>query len=178
MIWEQVQKLEKILDIMLRFITPPEIHQQPADLNRIVLGTIERLKTLCRNGSFSMSADLDPELGLIPLDETLFSSALINLMENACQRMGEKGEMMLTTHQSGDLAVLTLTYGIYRIPDDDLEHYFYPFAVDYFPLKNGMVSDVVDVSISKVIIHKHGGQIQVSRTDDQHIRITLSLPLH
>jgi PAS domain S-box-containing protein len=178
MIWEQVQKLEKILDIMLRFIAPPEIHQQPVDLNQIVLGTIEKLKNICRDATFSVTTELDPGLGLIPLDPALFSSALVNLLENACQRMGEKGKMVLSTHKSGDLAVLTLTYGICRIPDDDLEHYFYPFAIDYFPVKNGLIPEVVDVSISKVIIHKHGGQIQVSRADDQHVRITLSLPLH
>jgi signal transduction histidine kinase len=50
--------------------------------------------------------------------------------------------------------------------------------VDYSSVKNGQADlDLLDVSIPKVVIHKHGGVIHVVREEGNRIRLTVSLPL-
>ena len=177
MILEQVQKLEKILNMMLSFITPQVVRLQPGNLNQVVIQAIEGLRKKFQEIGFSVKSNLDQGLGLIPLDEKLLEKVLTSLMENAWQRMGQKGEMELTTHKNGGVAVVTLTFQVPYIFTDDIEHYFYPFTVDYLSVKNAPVSDLVDVSSPKVAIQKHGGKINVTQEDDHHIKITISLPL-
>ena len=135
MILEQVQKLEKILNMMLTFITPQVVRLQPGNLNQVIIQAIEGLRKKYQDLGFSVKSNLDQGLGLIPLDEKLLEKVLTSLMENAWQRMGQKGEMELTTHKDGGVAVVTLTYPVPYIFTDDIEHYFYPFTVDYLVCK-------------------------------------------
>lgn len=178
MILEQVQKLEKILTMMLTYIAPQAVALQPGNLNQLVIQAIEGLRMKLQDSGFSVKLNLDPSLGLISMDENLLEKALANLMENAWNRMGETGELELTTHKNGGVAIVTLDYQVPYIAADDIDHYFYPFIVDYSTVTSGPVSDLVDVSISKVVIHRHGGKINVIKEDDHRIKITISLPFH
>jgi PAS domain S-box-containing protein len=178
LILEQVQKLEKILNMMLAFIEPQAVRLEQGDLNRVVTSAVEGLKNKFPENGFSVNYRLDPSLGPIPLDAALLEKALKQLLENAWHRMGQKGELELVTQKNGGVAHLTLAYSVPFISDDDIEHYFYPFTVDYSSVKNGQADlDLLDVSIPKVVIHKHGGVIHVVREEGTRIRLTVSLPL-
>ena len=90
MILEQVQKLEKILNMMLAFISPRAINLQPVLVNRLILQGIKEMQRKFQATGFSVNVRVDPDLGLIPLDENLFERALMDLMENAWDRMGQE----------------------------------------------------------------------------------------
>jgi PAS domain S-box-containing protein len=177
LILEQVQKLEKILDTMLRYITPREVCLKPDNLNRIVQEAVDRLEKKYKEAGFFVRAELDESLGLLPLDEEMLDEALVNLLENAWQRMNQKGELNVTTQKIGSQAIITILYRLPHIFADDIEHYFYPFIMDTSSAKESTIFDAADVSIPKVIIFKHGGKINVNREEDQQIKITISLPL-
>ncbi len=178
LILEQVQKLEKILNMMLAFIEPQAVRLQPGDLNQVVIQAVEGLRTKFRGNGFSVKSQLDPNLDLIPLDAALLEKALMQLLENAWHRMGQKGELELVTQKNGGVAHVTLTYQVPYITDDDIEHYFYPFTVDYSSVKNGQTDlEQLDVSIPKVVIHKHGGVVHVVKEEGNRIKLTISLPL-
>lgn len=177
MILEQVQKLEKILNMMLAFISPQAINLQPVLVNRLIMQGIKEMQRKFQGTGFSVNVRIDPDLGLIPLDEALFERALLDLLENAWDRMGRKGEMDLMTHKNGETATITLTYQVPFISQGDIEDYFYPFTVDYSSVKKDSDSDQPDVSIAKVIIHKHGGTINVTPEDAHQIKISIALPL-
>jgi PAS domain S-box-containing protein len=178
LILEQVQKLEKILNTMLGFIEPQAIRLEPGDLNQIVTNAVEGLRNKFQGNGFQVKAQLDRDMGSIPLDAVLFEKAMSHLLENAWHRMGQKGELELITHRNGGVANVTLTFQVPFISDDDIEHYFFPFTVDYSSVKNGQADlDLLDVSIPKVVIHKHGGVIHVTKEEDNRIKLTISLPL-
>jgi nitrogen-specific signal transduction histidine kinase len=178
LILEQVQKLEKILNMMLAFIEPQAVRLAPGDLNQVVARAVEGLRTKFQGNGFSVKTRLDPTLGPIPLDASLLEKALQHLLENAWHRMGQKGDLELVTQKNGGVASVTLTYPVPFISEDDIEHYFYPFTVDYSPVKNGQADlEQLDVSIPKVVIHKHGGMIHVTKENGQRIKLTIALPL-
>jgi PAS domain S-box-containing protein len=177
MILEQVQKLEKILNMMLAFISPQAISLKPVHLNNLILKMTEELQKKFQPSPFLVNIKLDPDLKLIPLDENLFEKALMNLMENAWDRMGRKGEMELVTLENAETATVILTYQVPNISMDDIDQYFYPFTVDYSSREEHYDSSPPDVSISKVIIHKHGGMITVTQKADRRLKLTISLPL-
>ncbi|TSA09217.1 MAG: PAS domain S-box protein [Deltaproteobacteria bacterium] len=173
----QVEKLEKILKMMLAYIEPHLARLHHRDLNRVVTKAIESIEAELQDTDFSVKPYLDERLHEIKLDRDLFEKVLISLMKNAFYRMGQKGEINVATGKNGGYATVTLAYRVPFISDDDIEHFFYPFAVAYPFAGGGPDRDIMDVPICKVVIHKHGGVINVSKEDDNLVKINISLPL-
>ena len=73
--------------------------------------------------------------------------------------------------------VVNYTYQVPNISMDDIDHYFYPFTVDYSSVKTSFDPDPPDVSLAKVIIHKHGGTINVTQEEAHRIKLIITLPL-
>ena len=176
LIVDQVQKLEKILQMMLAYIEPPSIRLQPDDLNLAVTRAIAVFRTTIPDNGFSVKTTLDQNLGPIELDLELFEKALTHLLENAWHQMGKNGDLEVGTNKNGARVTLTLGYPAPNLADEDLEHFFYPFALNGPPGKGDSVPDRGDVSLVKIVILQHGGVINVSKENDQRIKITISLP--
>jgi nitrogen-specific signal transduction histidine kinase len=85
--------------------------------------------------------------------------------------------MNVTTRKIGEHAAITLSYRVPFISDDDIKDFFYPFAVAYPFAKGTTNGDIMDVPIAKVVIHNHGGIINVGKEDDNLVWIDISLPL-
>jgi PAS domain S-box-containing protein len=177
LIIEQVEKLERILLMMLAYIGPQSVQLQPADLNSVVLKAVETVRLEYYNQDFSIKTTFDERIPQLQLDPTKFKTVLINLMENAYHRMGQKGDMHVKTRKIGEHAAITLSFRVPFISDDDIKDFFYPFAVAYPFAKGATNGDIMDVPIAKVVIHNHGGIINVGKEDKNLVWIDISLPL-
>ena len=176
LIVEEVGRLEKILHMMTTYIAPKHIHLTSSDLNAVVTAAVRAIRTKFPDSDFSVKTNLDSDLPKTPLDSNMFQKVLVNLMENAFYRMKEKGEIEIKTSQNGDYVIIEMMYNVPYISDDDIEHFFYPFVVDY-PFPDDMKDkDMIDTPISKVVIHKHGGIITVKKAGENLLTITISLP--
>jgi len=176
LIVEEVERLEKILKMMTAYIEPNSVQLRSCDINRIVSRAIETVRSEFPDGSFTVELYDDPGLREVKLDADLFENVLTNLMENAFFRMKEKGKVRITTDSNGEYARVTLAYEVPHISDDDIEHFFYPFVVDYPFAKGKPDKAIMDVPMCRVIVHKHGGIIHVSKEGEGVVRITISLP--
>ncbi|MCJ7601010.1 MAG: PAS domain-containing protein [Desulfobulbaceae bacterium] len=177
LIIEQVEKLERILLMMLAYIGPQSVLLQPAELNTVVLKAVDTVRSEYPDKDFSVKASFDERIPQLQLDPSKLKTVLINLMENAYHRMGQKGDMNVTTRKIGEHAAITLSYRVPFISDDDIKDFFYPFAVAYPFAKGATNGDIMDVPIAKVVIHNHGGIINVGKEDDNVVWIDISLPL-
>lgn len=177
LIVDQVQKLEKILQMMLSYIEPPSIRLLPEDLNLAIIRAIADLRTKIPHNGFSVKTTLDQSLGPIKLDLELFIQTLTHLLEHAWRQMGEEGALEVSTKKKGVQGTVTLGYQVPHLADEDLEHFFYPFALNAPPEKGDPVPRRGDVSLVKIVIHQHGGVINVSKEDAQRVKITISFPL-
>jgi PAS domain S-box-containing protein len=177
LIVEEVEKLERLLRMMTAYIEPRSIQLSPCNLNEIVSKATERTNAEFRDEEFSMTCHLDSSLQKVNLDCNLFEKVLVHLVENAFYRMNQKGKVEVTTRKDDGYATVTIAYEVPFISDEDLEHFFYPFIIDYpFP-KAKPDSDIMDVPICRVVIHKHGGIVNVSKEGHNLVKITISLPL-
>jgi PAS domain S-box-containing protein len=176
LIVEEVERLEKILKMMTAYIEPKSIRLRSCDLNTVVNNAVETIRSKFPDEAFAVKLRLGHSLGKIKLDCDLFEKVLTNLMENAFFRMKEKGEIQVATHKNGEYAKVTLAYKVPYMADDDIDHFFYPFVVDYPFAKDKPDTDIIDVPMCKVIIHKHGGIINVSKENNNVVTITISLP--
>jgi K+-sensing histidine kinase KdpD len=177
LIIDQVQKLEKILQMMLTYIEPPSIRLHLGDLNQVVTRAIDGLRTKLQPSGFSVKTTLDQSLDPIKLDLDLLAQTLAHLMEHAWRQMGKNGDLEVGTNKNGAQATVTLGYHAPDLAEDDLDQFFYPFALDVPSDKGVPLPGLGDVSLAKVVIHQHGGVINVTKENAQRIKITISLPL-
>jgi len=177
LIVQEVKKLEDILKMMTAYIEPRSIQLQLFDLNEVVTRAVKKINADCQDRDFCVTPHLHGSIPQIKLDCELFEKVLINLMKNAFYRMKKQGNMEVATGKGDEYATVTLAYRVGFISDDDIEDFFYPFVVDY-PFPKGVPDeDIMDVPICRVLIHKHGGLVNVTKENGNLIKITISLPL-
>jgi PAS domain S-box-containing protein len=177
LIVSEVERLERILKMMTAYVEPKAIHLSPCNLHAMVRKAVQTVTSKYTAEGFSVKL---MEVSSIPetkLDCDLMEKVLVNLMENAYFRMKERGDIEIALDKRDEYAKVSLAYKVPYISDDDIEHFFYPFIAEY-PFPEGK-SDaaIIDVPMARVIIHKHGGIIEVKKDDSHLVNITISLPL-
>jgi nitrogen-specific signal transduction histidine kinase len=84
--------------------------------------------------------------------------------------MPERSRLKVATARNGE-AVVRLSYPGLHLADDDMEHFFYPFVAEELGEAD------LELPMTKVVIHKHGGIINITREDDGKIMITITFAL-
>lgn len=177
LIFQEVRKVEKILNAMLAFIAPQEVVLKPCPLNPLVARATEEIRKNFPGPDIALSLTLDPELGEVLLDEDLFEQALITLLKNAQERMDRPGILEVSTRKNRGKAILQIRFPISRLTQEDLDHYFFPFLQDR-PTHGGKgLADLPDVSLSRMIIFQHGGNIQIGQEEGNRLHLIIHLPL-
>src|SRR5690606_6727883 len=110
-----------------------------------------------------------PNAGVIEIDTGQIEQVLINLIRNALQSMKESSRKELTIfaveeEQTTRISVTDTGIGI---PQDVMDKIFIPF---FTTRKDG---SGIGLTLSKQVMHRHGGQILVSSTPGKGTSFTL-----
>jgi len=115
------------------------------------------------------------ELGLQPklrLDRDQFRSVITNLLLNACDALGQRGEIRIETSQSDSWAILSVVdNGCGMSPAFIKASLFRPFQTTK---KKGLG---IGMFQSKMIVEAHRGKIQVDSEPGAGTTIRVMLPL-
>ena len=109
--------------------------------------------------------------GKVNIDKKAFYQACLQIAKNACDAMGENGNIYITAKQSGDLIDITFRDTGPGIPDDIKHQIFLPFKS--FNKKDGTG---LGLTIAQRIIRDHGGELTVESNPEQGATFIISLP--
>jgi PAS domain S-box-containing protein len=173
----EVERLERILKMMTAYVEPKAIHLSRCNLHAMVRKAVHTVTSEYEVEGFSVKIREVSSIPEMKLDCDLLEKVLVNLMENAYFRMKERGEIDIALDTRDEYARVSITYKVPYISDDDIEHFFYPFIAEY-PFPHGKSNAaIIDVPMARVIIHKHGGIIDVKKDNSHYVKIMISLPL-
>jgi PAS domain S-box-containing protein len=173
----EVERLERILKMMTAYVEPKAIHLNPCNLHAMVRKAVQTVTSEYKVEGFSAKIREVSSIPEMKLDCDLLEKVLVNLMENAYFRMKERGEIDIALDTRDEYARVSIAYKVPYISDDDIEHFFYPFIAEY-PFPHSKSDDaIIDVPMAPVIIHKHGGIIDVKKDNSHYVKIMISLPL-
>jgi two-component system nitrogen regulation sensor histidine kinase GlnL len=173
----EADRLQKLLDRLLGPRTVPKT--RPVNIHEITERLCKLVKAESPEG-VSLVCDYDPSIPEFDADPDLLIQALLNVVRNAAQAVGEQGTITLRTRSERQVTLggqhhrLALRLDIMDdgpgIPPDMLDKMFYP-----------MVSGRTDgtglgLSIAQNLIHQHGGLIQCTSRPGQTVMSTW-LPL-
>ena len=108
----------------------------------------------------------------VKLDKKAFYQACHQIAKNACDAMGESGNIYITAKQSGDLVNIEFRDTGPGIPDEIKSEIFKPFKS--FKKENGTG---LGLAIAQKIIRDHGGELTVESNPGQGATFIISLPV-
>jgi nitrogen fixation/metabolism regulation signal transduction histidine kinase len=170
-ILKQVRTLRGIVTEFSAFARPPAAVLEPQDPARLVEGVLEPYRMVLPPGvtlSVRTEGPLPPVLG----DRRLLERALVNLLENALQAVGESGsvEVGLRPADAGGRVELSVQDSGPGIDPELADRIFEPF----FSTKTG--GSGLGLPLVRKIAEDHGGGVFLSHPPEGGTRATLWLP--
>jgi two-component system, NtrC family, sensor kinase len=140
-------------------------------LNDVILKTLPMLKTAMR---FHRSEiELTDDANIVRVNPYMFQQVIFNLVNNACQAMENPGTVTIETKREKKEVCLYVRDTGPGIPESDMERIFEPF----FTTKAEGEGTGLGLSMSRSIIEKFGGTIQVTETGSHGTEFKVSLPV-
>ena len=167
---QEVDALKQLVDEFSRFARMPALTLRPTDLGRL----LESVVGLYRESypALSIKASFSPDLPPLEVDPDQIKRAVLNLVDNAVEAVGQTGEVTVQTvwlPQASRARIIVTDDGP-GIAVDDKEKLFVP----YFSTKaTGMG---LGLPIVHQIVTDHGGTIWVEDNPPRGSRFVIELP--
>lgn len=168
---EGANRARTLVDELRRFSIANSPEVGPVDLKGILNSTVRLVESSYRQKvEFRLDIDkLPPVMGITGQ----LQQVLMNLLINACQAIKEQGEIFIRSRSEDGCAVIEVRDTGVGIPPDVLPRIFEP----YFSTKSPTDGTGLGLPISRRIVEKHGGTLEVTSTASEGTTFTIVLPI-
>tara|TARA_R110002096_G_scaffold34448_11_gene98388 strand:+ start:1010 stop:2821 length:1812 start_codon:yes stop_codon:yes gene_type:complete len=156
---EQVVRLECMLTDLLSLGSPLTMNVHPVAVKDTVVAAMSAVADEARNRRCRLRFQDNAPGAIAPLDPERIRQALVNLVQNALEAIGEGGEVVIRASFQGEPAsrlTLEILDDGRGIPEDNLERLFQPF----FTTRTEGTG--LGLAIARKIIDYHGGSVSAS----------------
>lgn len=161
---------EQIIKNLLEFSSFKAPAGKSVSVRELILKTLPFLKTAMRYHNSVI--DLSEEKDDVYVEPHLLQQVIFNLVNNACQAMGDTGKLHLSSEVSKEGVFIYVKDTGPGIPDDIQRAIFTPF----FTTKEEGKGTGLGLSMSRSIIEKFGGSLKLIKSDDKGTEFAIWLP--
>ena len=170
-VYEQCERLEKLLNDFLKFARLSELTLMAGDLNDLVRRVLDFFRPLAEKQAVEVQLFLDPVLPAIKFDAETLYAAIMNLVKNALEALVDGGSLVARTY--------LCTYGVaLDLIDDGVgieERSAMKMFQAFYTTKSG--GSGLGLPMARKIIEAHGGRISVQSEVGQGTKFTLEFPI-
>ena len=159
---------------LLTFSRTTPMNLQATNLNQVIDRSLRLIQHQLDLGGVQVQPSLDPDLPLVLCDGAQIEQVLLALMVNAMDAMPQGGNLWVTTQANSDDAtvrVIVRDDGM-GIPPDILPRMFEPFLTT----KETGRGVGLGLAISRSILERHDGTIEVQSEPGHGTTFTITLP--
>ena len=168
---KEVARLENFLRTLLSSIRPFDLALGEVSVNDLLNHWVTDLKELLDRKGRRIAARYQHDLSRIQGDKQRLDQAFENLLKHAIVSMPEGETLQLSTDQLGDRVVVSMTHKVLRLSQDDLDKFFFPH------IEEEMGWEILDLPLSRIIIHRHGGKLDLIREGNSKLTLRIELPV-
>jgi len=150
---EQAARISQIVRQLLSFDYPRRPDMQPGDVREV----IEEALASAHVGGIRISRHYEPHVPKVLMDAHKLREAFANIVHNALEAMGERGELSVVARQQGREVEVSFTDTGPGIAHDNLQRIFDPF----FTTKEVGEGTGLGLAIAYQFIKMHQGEIDV-----------------
>ncbi len=174
-ILSETTRLEGILEEVLGYVKPSVTDMTPCNLNILLnecreLAEQQRHSTYLRHPDITINMNLDRNLPTVTCNEHRLKQAFLNLIQNGMESMSGSGELTISSKQSENHAIVSISDSGSGISQSNLRNLFKPF----FTTKSRGVG--LGLSVTRQIIDSHNGKIEVDSTLGKGTTFTITIP--
>lgn len=169
---KEVQRLDEILNDFLRFAKGQELELKDHNINEILDEVVDFVTPEIKQKNILILKSYDANLPLCRIDSNLIKQAILNIIINAEQAMGNGGELMVRTSRDNKYIQLDITDTGSGIPKDIIDKIFQV----YFSTKK--TGTGLGLPTAKRIIDDHKGIISVQSEEGKGTNFSIKLPIH
>ena len=166
----ELHRLENLVRQFLRLAGPTPLALAPVELAKVIGHVYGLLQPEAAARSIEIVTRVDDSLPQLLADASQLSQALLNLVINAVQAIGQGGRIELTAAASADCVVLEVRDTGPGVPSEKLNAIFDP----YFSTKSE--GSGLGLWVAQQIITAHGGVIQAFNAATGGAVFTFRLP--
>ena len=166
----EVRRLDQIISQFLKAVRPAPMERHPADFNKLILETVQFLRTEIENRGIKVELFPATNLPSVSIDSDQMRQALYNVIRNSFQAMGNKGNLRVITGSDDSHVWVSICDTGGGISASEIDKIFQP----YYSTKedgNGLGLHVV-----QRIVRAHGGEIILESADGKGLIFTIRLP--
>jgi len=167
---KEVARIEDFLRVLFSSISPFDLVITDVDLNRLLSKRIAGMEALLKTRAVVAVLDLMPGLPVIQADEERLNQAFETLIKHAVVSTPEGETVTIRSSHWADRAVVLLRHKVHRLSEDDLDKFFFPHV------EKTREWTVVDLPLSRVVIHRHGGKVDLFREGENMLVLRIELP--
>lgn len=155
-VFQQIKKMDRIIQQVLHFARPRDPQFLPGDLNEVVMHCIDMSKMYLQKALVEVECDLTENLPALVMDFNQICQVVMNLIINSIEAMPQGGKLKVETQCQDEPPALMLKVSDTGegILEEDMGRIFDPFFTRK-PEGTGM-----GLSISRQILEKHGALIE------------------
>ena len=171
----QGERAHKIVNNLLDFARESETKSEYLYIDKLINETIQLAKNQIKLSKIKIETSIDENLHPIYGDKNLLLQVFLNLFINAIDAMNDGGKLSITVSKEKRINFISIHISDTGcgIPEHILNSIFNPF----FTTKPTSKGTGLGLSVSKGIIEKHGGYIEVESKVDIGTTFTVHLPI-
>ncbi len=175
---KEALRARAIVRDLLGYARQTESSMEQTPVNAALESVIPLAKRRAEMCQVAITSKLDPGLPPILADVNQLKQVFINILNNAIDAMPQGGEVEVSTRSiNGDglgprVEIAFQDHGV-GIPSDQLSKIFDPF----FTTKEAGKGTGLGLPITKRIVERHGGSIEVTSEEGLGTRFTIKLPV-
>jgi two-component system, NtrC family, sensor kinase len=171
---KSVERVKRITLQLLESIRQTDSILSEVELNEFVRETLDLTRIEAASKDIKMAVDMDPDTKPVWTDPYKLRQVMINLLTNAVYATGRGGVIRVMVQPvDGDVAITVQDTG-HGIPKENLNRIFEPF----FSTKPPGQGTGLGLFVTRSIIEKLGGRIDIESELGQGTTITITLPRH
>ncbi|MGB9432677.1 MAG: ATP-binding protein [Candidatus Acidiferrum sp.] len=165
----------EIVKNLMTFARPTSMNREPSDLNAVIDRCVRLVQHQLTLKNIELHLDLNQDLPAVRCDPGQIEQVILALVMNAIDALSNGGNLSLASRKSADsesLQVEVRDDGV-GMPRDVLAKMFEPF----FTTKEHGRGLGLGLAISRNIVDRHGGRIDVASEPGHGTAFTITLPI-
>jgi PAS domain S-box-containing protein len=171
-IFEEVAKLENFVKLLLSSIEPFELSYSDVDVNGLLISLVEELDSFSQSRDITLVKDFEPDMPKLRADHDRLNESLGNILKHALISTPEGETVFVYTSWTKDHILITLTHRVDKVTASDMDKFFFPHV------EPDMDRSLLDLPLSKLVIQRHGGKIDLIREKGDVLIMKIRLPLY
>jgi len=171
LILKEVRRVNGIIEQFLTLSRPFQLTLKESSLQDLLNHLVTLFREEASSLGITLEAEIPPDLPLIKIDPEKLTQALINIMKNGMQAMGQGGTLRVETKSLKDRVEVTISDSGSGIPPDQMEKIFNY----YYTTKEKGVG--LGLPIAHRIIEAHEGHLKIESRVGVGTKVTVTLPV-